>query len=98
MKRVVVGMVGALTAMSLWLAYPANADSNSFISDAHAAGFFNDGGDATMLQAGYQVCVHLSNGLDGEQEAQNLYQISHINSIQQARSFVIIAVEDLCPA
>jgi hypothetical protein len=99
-KEIGVGVLtGTLVTTSLWLAYPAKADTSSFLSDIHEAGFVNvSRGDSAFLEAGFSICTDLSNPfMNGEIVAENIYQNSQL-SLPDARQFVVIAVEDLCPA
>ena len=96
-KDMLVGVCcGAGLVLTLWLAYPAHADGNSFINDAHAHGYGNTYGDGAILNTGNSVCTYMHN-LNADQEAEILYKISGLPSLDSARVFVMLAVDDLCP-
>jgi hypothetical protein len=90
--------VAVATASSLLMSAPsAHADDISFLTDAKAAGFGSSDGNARLIEIGHQYCSELSNGVTPEQIAEHLFEVSHFKSLDQARRFVSIAQQDLCP-
>lgn len=87
------GGIAALTAPT------AEADSSSFLDQIHALGWYNRvTGDVGLLDQGYAVCRALDSGLDGQQVARIIYRSTDLSvDINDAATFVILAVENLCP-
>ncbi|WP_406815655.1 DUF732 domain-containing protein [Mycobacterium sp. M23085] len=83
---------------------PAYADVNSYLNDLHKDGIRDvDGGDATLVQVGQEVCQQVWAGVDVSQLKETVLQTSDrrlgrggLNS-RQASDFVDDAVNDLCP-
>lgn len=74
------------------------ADSSDFLDRIQALGWYDDRGDAHLLDNGYEVCRMLSRGYNGTQVAQEIYSSTDLSvTASDAIEFVIIAVEELCP-
>lgn len=86
-------------AIAALTAAPAKADSASFLAVVHAMGWYSSAGDADLLDAGYAACSLLSiPGNDGNDVAAAIYRNTGWDvDIDDARLFVIAAVENLCP-
>lgn len=90
--------LGAVLAAAAIHAPAARADSSSFLTRTHAHGWYNDRGDAWLLDSGYQVCRQLDRGYTGTQIARNIYRTTDTSvTAADAVEFVILAVEELCP-
>lgn len=92
-----------LLAGVIW-ASPAAADANSFIRDMHRDGIHAvSGGDASLLQAGLNLCQQLSWGAPPSQLEGLALQRSDDRqgagglTPQQAEDVVDLAWRDLCP-
>lgn len=89
------GIVGAI---------PAHADVTSYLNDLHNDGIRDvDGGDATLVQVGQEICQQVWAGVDVRQLKLTVEQTSDARlgkgglSPNQASDFVNFAVNDLCP-
>ncbi|MEB4211314.1 DUF732 domain-containing protein [Mycobacterium sp. 94-17] len=94
---------GAVVAGVVW-AGPAHADVASFLKDLHGDGIHDvDGGDATLVQVGQEICQQVWAGVDVRELKQTVLQTSDARlgrgglSPQQASDFVNDSVNDLCP-
>lgn len=92
-----------LVAGCLWSA-PAQADTNSFLNDAHNLGIHDArGGDAGLVAAGQRICQQLwagANAADLKARALARSDANHGSeglSPQQASALVDVAYADLCP-
>jgi Protein of unknown function (DUF732) len=100
MCAVALSVVGSLVLG----AAPAHADTGTtqFISDVHAAGMSNDGGNTGILKAGYAVCGYLAAGISPTDIAGIIYSNSQQHqgddgvTLTQARALVGAAAADLC--
>ena len=99
MKTLKVLSISALAAAGLLLASgaTAQADADTFLNDAHAAGFFNGDGNLAMIGVGESVCSDMAKGTSPSDEAHALWIISGMTDQDTAQQFVDIAVKDLCP-
>lgn len=75
----------------------ASADTDTFLTDAHAAGFHNDGGNQAILTVGQTICTAVMNGESKDAVASELFHISQLDSLDMASTLVSISVKDLCP-
>lgn len=93
------GCVAAGAAIAALTAPPAEADSSSFLDAIHDLGWYNRAtGDVGLLDQGYAVCRALDNGYNGQQVATVIYRSTDLSvSLDDAATFVILAVENLCP-
>ncbi len=91
--------LGAVIAVPVLQAPAARADSSSFLDRVHDLGFFNTGGgDVALLDQGYGVCRALAAGYTGPQVGAYIYAHTGTSvDAQDAVSFVVAAVEHLCP-
>lgn len=92
-----------LLAGVIW-AGPAHADVPSYLNDLHNSGIRDvDGGDATLVQVGQEICQQVWAGVDVGQLKQTVLQTSDARlgrgglTPDQASNFVNYAVNDLCP-
>lgn len=87
----------ACAATGAVLASPAaaKADSNSFLQDLDAYGFY--GPPAALLAAGYAVCQAFNEGATSLQIAQWVYRNTDLSvSAIDAANFTTAAAENLC--
>lgn len=100
MKRTLVGTIGAALA-TIALAAPAHASPDSdLLQDLRNAGFYNTNpaGNSQLVYDAHRVCTYLdTTNNTGEDIAQQIFVNSQLASITQARQFVMIAVDNLCP-
>jgi hypothetical protein len=96
--------IGPLLVAGVIWADPAYADVASYLSDLHNGGIRDvDGGDATLVQVGQEICQQVWAGVDVRQLKQTVLQTSDTRlgrgglTPQQASDFVDYAVNDLCP-
>lgn len=75
----------------------AHADSITFLMMAHQLGFVNTQGDAGILVQGQRVCAGLDAGFSQEAVATNMWYENRYLTPDQARLFVVMAVQGLCP-
>ena len=89
----------ALTvALGCLSAPPASADSGDFLNRVQDLGWYDDRGDAYLLDNGWSVCRAMSRGYSGTQVAWDIYRNTDSSvDANDAAEFVIIAVEELCP-
>lgn len=92
-----------LVAGAIWAA-PVHADVASYLNDLHGDGIREvDGGDATLVQVGQEICQQVWAGVDVGQLKGTVLQTSDARlgkgglNPQQASDFVNDAVNDLCP-
>ena len=76
---------------------PARADTDQFLTDAHSAGFTNQGGNQAIITVGQTICTAVMNGEPQSAVASELFHISQLDSLDMASTLVSIAVKDLCP-
>jgi hypothetical protein len=72
----------------------AHADSGDLVTWAGNNGF--QGSPQSVILRGALVCADLAEGDNGEQAAQDLWVHTGIQNIEDARLFVIAAVDNLC--
>lgn len=86
-------------AIAALTAPPADADSSSFLDAIHELGWYNRvSGDVGLLNQGYSVCRALGGGMNGQQVARIIYRSTGLDvTLDDAATFVIISVEELCP-
>jgi hypothetical protein len=72
----------------------AHADSGDLVTWAGNNGF--QGSPQSVILRGALVCADLAEGDSGEQAAQDLWVHTGIQNIEDARLFVIAAVDNLC--
>ena len=101
MKTTTLGLLaatGAAAAALFTCSPPAHADSQSALTQLHAHGFSNNEGDLAMLRVAYSVCTDIAaGGITGTDEAYDLWLRSGISTLDNARLFVVDAVDNLCP-
>ena len=91
-----------VVAGTVW-AGPAQADSNTYLSDLHNAGIQAVGGDAALLQTGQKLCVQLGYGASSQQLVSLALQRSDARqgarglTPEKANALVDYAIADLCP-
>jgi len=95
---------GTLLAAGVIWAGPAYADVASYLNDLHSEGIRDvDGGDATLVQVGQEICQQVWAGVDIGSLKQTVLQTSDTRlgrgglNPSQASDFVNSAVNDLCP-
>ena len=90
-----VAAVGTTLAALAISAPAAHADTQDFLYDVHAQGWY--GGDAGLAANGFRVCRML-NSATGDVVAEYVYANTGSDvSRRDAAEFVILAVADLCP-
>jgi len=90
-----VAAVGTTLAAVAISAPPAHADTQDFLYDVHAQGWY--GGDAGLAANGFKVCRML-NSATGDVVAEYVYENTTSSvSRRDAAEFVILAVAHLCP-
>lgn len=92
-------LIAALAAAAALIgAAPAQADSSDFLDRVQDLGWYDNRGDAYLLDNGYLVCRLLARGYDGNDVARGIYRNTGLDvTAADAIGFVIIAVEELCP-
>ncbi len=95
---------GPLLVAGVFWASPVRADATTFLNDAHKAGIHAvTGGDAALLQVGWNLCQQLSWGAPPSQLEALAVQRSDSTqgarglTPQQADDIVEYALRDLCP-
>ena len=98
LKYAVAAVSTTLAAMII-AAPNAHADSEDFLNDVTAAGWYNDTrGDAGLLSLGRSACRMLANGASGYETADAVYRNTGWTvDGDDAEDFVISAIQNLCP-
>jgi len=92
-----VAAVGTALAAVAISAPAAHADTQDFLYDVHAQGWYDDRGDAGLAANGFKVCRML-NSATGDVVAEYIYKSTGSDVTRRAAlDFVFIAVADLCP-
>ena len=90
--------LGAVIAALVIHAPAARADSGDFLNRIQDLGWYNNSGDAYLLDNGWAVCRALDQGYNGRQIAEFIYANTGASvDADDAAEFVVIAVEELCP-
>lgn len=90
--------LGAVIAALVIHAPTAEAGSGDFLNRVQDLGWYDERGDAWLLDGGWAVCRALSRGYNGVQVAAEIYANTDLSvAADDAAEFVIIAVEELCP-
>lgn len=90
--------LGAVIAALVIHAPAARADSGDFLNRVQDLGWYDDRGDAYLLDNGWAVCRAMTQGYTGLQIATQIYRVTDLSvTADDAAEFVIIAVEELCP-
>ena len=92
-----LAVVATTVALGAVFAPAAHADSQSFLNDAHALGWYINTGDSGLLANGYAVCRML-NSTTGDVVARYVYENTGASVTRSdALEFVLISVNNLCP-
>lgn len=100
MRRDQIVPVGSLMVASviigscIGIMAKAHADPDDLVSWAHSNGF--NGTASTIVMRGSLVCADLQVGGNGEAAARDLWLNTGITDMDDARRFVIAAVDNLC--
>lgn len=90
--------LGAVLAALVIHAPSARADSGDFLNRIQDLGWYDNRGDAYLLDGGWAVCRAISRGYNGSQVAREIYANTDASvDANDAVEFVVIAVEELCP-
>jgi hypothetical protein len=96
-KKIGAALLGA-AATALISCPSASADTQDFLNDLYAHGWYSHGGDASLVRGGYIVCQMMAQGYNGVYAAESVYRNTGADvTADDAAEFVIFAVEDLCP-
>jgi hypothetical protein len=95
-RLVLVGLGGIVVVGGMLLNNAdAKADSGDLVTWASNNGY--TGSASTVILRGSLVCADVAEGDNGEQAARDLWLNTGIETIEDARQFVVAAVDNLCP-